>query len=131
MSRRSVNVEGIHHGGLPIPQASLVGPLLMSGGINGMDRDTGSVPDDLEQQVQLVFANMASLVSAAGGSVEDIAKCVFYVRDKSARALIDAEWTRMFPAADSRPARHTLTYALSDPLLIQAELTAYIKENAQ
>jgi len=131
MTRRSVNIEGIHHGGLPIPQASRVGPLLMSGGINGMDRATGTVPEDLEKQVKLVFANMASLVSEAGGSAEDIAKCVFYVRDKSARPLIDAEWMQMFPDPDSRPARHTLTYELTDPLLVQAELTAYITEDAR
>lgn len=130
MTRRSINIPGVHHGALPIPQASLVGPLLASGGINGMDPATGSVPDDLEQQVKLVFGNIALLLEQAGGAVDGIARCVFYVRDRSARSYIDAEWVVMFPDADSRPARHTLTYALTDPLLVQCELIAYIKDVA-
>jgi 2-iminobutanoate/2-iminopropanoate deaminase len=130
MTRRSINVPGVHHGGLPIPQASLVGPLLATGGINGMDPATGEVPADLERQVELVFGNVAGLLEQAGGTVEDIARCVFYVRDRSARQFIDAQWVAMFPDPDSRPARHTLTYALADPLLVQCELIAYIQEAA-
>lgn len=130
MTRRSINIDGLSHGGLPIPQASLVGPLLASGGINGMDPATGEIPAGLEQQIGLVFANMRAIVEAAGGTVEDIARCVFYVRDKSCRPLVDAEWTAMFPDPESRPARHTLVHDLNGPLLVQCELTAYIKENA-
>lgn len=128
MTRRSINIPGVHHGALPIPQASLVGPLLASGGINGMDPANGEVPNDLERQVHLVFGNIALLLEQAGGTVEDIARCVFYVRDRSARTFIDAEWVAMFPDPDSRPARHTLTYTLTHPLLVQCELIAYIKE---
>ena len=131
MTRRSINVDGLSHGGLPIPQASLVGPLLASGGINGMDRTTGEIPDDLERQVALVFENVRSLLELAGGSVEDVARCVFYVRDKSCRPVIDAQWVAMFPDPDSRPARHTLVQELSGPLLVQCELTAYIQESAR
>ncbi|MFI8090704.1 RidA family protein [Streptomyces sp. NPDC086080] len=130
MTRRSINIEGLSHGGLPIPQASLVGPLLASGGINGMDPATGDIPADLEQQTDLVFANVRRIVEAAGGRVEDIARCVFYVRDKSCRPLIDAQWTQMFPDPQSRPARHTLVHDLNGPLLVQCELTAYIQEIA-
>jgi 2-iminobutanoate/2-iminopropanoate deaminase len=131
MTRRSIEVPGLHHGGAPIPQASLVGPLLTSSGINGMDAGTGEVPPALEEQVRLIFVNIAAVLAEAGGSVEDIARCVFYVRDRSARAAIDAEWTAMFADPASRPARHTITYALTGPLLVQAELTAYIQEEAR
>lgn len=125
---QSINVPGLHHGGLPIPQASRVGPLLASGGINGMDPSDGSLPPDLETQVALVFANIARLLGEAGGNTDDIARCVFYVRDRSARPFIDAQWVAMFPDERHRPARHTLTYELVDPLLVQCELIAYIQE---
>jgi len=128
MTRRSIELPGIHHGGAPIPQASLVGPLLTSSGINGMDAGTGEVPPGLDEQVRLIFVNIAALLTEAGGAAEDIARCVFYVRDRSARAAIDAEWTAMFPEPASRPARHTVTYPLTGPLLVQCELTAYIQE---
>lgn len=129
MTRRSINIDGLGHGNLPIPQASLVGPLLVSGGINGKDRTTGEIPAVIERQVALVFANIRSLVELAGGTVEDIARVTFHVRDKSCRSLIDAEWVAMFPDPDSRPARHTLTADLAGPLLVQGELLAWIKEN--
>lgn len=130
MTRRSIEVAGLHHGGAPIPQAALVGPLLTSSGINGMDPDTGQVPADLEDQVRLIFENIERILQAAGGSPEDIAKCVFYVRDRASRAAIDPQWTRMFPDPQSRPARHTLQHELSGPLLVQCELTAYIDRTA-
>lgn len=130
MTRRSVDIDGISHGALPIPQASRVGPLLVSGGINGVDRATGAFGETIERQIELIFDNIASLVEIAGGSVEDIAKVVFHVRDKSCRQLIDGAWVAMFPNPESRPARHTLVQELNGPMLLQAELIAYIKENA-
>jgi enamine deaminase RidA (YjgF/YER057c/UK114 family) len=105
-----------------------VGPLLTSGGINGMDPADGSVPADLEAQVRLVFANVERLMEQAGGRTDDVARLVFYVRDTAARTFIDDEWLRMFPDADDRPARPTLVHALAAPLLVQCELTAYIQE---
>ncbi len=130
MTRKSIEVAGLHHGGAPIPQAALVGPLLTSSGVNGMDPDTGKVPPGLEDQVRLIFENIERILQAAGGSPEDIAKCVFYVRDRASRAAIDPPWTRMFPYPQSRPARHTLQHELAGPLLVQCEVTAYIDRNA-
>jgi 2-iminobutanoate/2-iminopropanoate deaminase len=130
MTRKSIEVAGLHHGGAPIPQAALVGPLLTSGGINGMDPGTGQVPPGLEDQVRLIFANIERILRAAGGSPGDIAKCVFYVQDRTSRAVIDPEWTRMFPDPHSRPARHTVQHELAGPLLVQCELTAYIEGDA-
>lgn len=129
MTRTSIEIPGLAHGGLPIPQASLVGPLLISGGINGMDPSDGSIPADLEGQARLIFENMRRIVEAAGGTVEDVVKCTFFVRDRSSRPAIDAEWVAMFPDPASRPARHTLPATLVDPLLLQCELTAYLQKD--
>jgi 2-iminobutanoate/2-iminopropanoate deaminase len=78
----------------------------------------------------LIFENIERILQAAGGSPEDIAKCVFYVRDRASRTAIDPPWTRMFPDPQSRPARHTLQHELAGPLLVQCEVTAYIDRNA-
>jgi 2-iminobutanoate/2-iminopropanoate deaminase len=126
MTRTSIEVPGLHHGGAPIPQASLVGNLLVSSGINGMDPESGTVPAELADQVSLIFANMGRILRQAGGSPGDVAKCTFFVRDRSSRAVIDREWLTMFPDEASRPARHTLRYDLADPLLVQCELIAVI-----
>ncbi len=126
MSRRSIEIPGLHHGKAPIPQASLVGPLLVSSGINGLDPDSGTVPETVDGQVSVIFSNISRILVAAGGTVADIAKLTFFVRDRAARAVIDPHWVAMFPDAASRPARHTLEQPLADPLLIQCELIAYV-----
>jgi 2-iminobutanoate/2-iminopropanoate deaminase len=128
MARRSIEVPGLHHGGLPIPQACVVGNLLVSSGISPIDPQTGGVPAEVEKQVEVVFANVARVLDAAGGSPADVAKCTVFVRDKSIRPVIDKHWLEMFPDAASRPARHTLRIDLADPLHIQLEITAVLGE---
>lgn len=128
MPRRSIEVPGLHHGGLPIPQASLVGNLLVSSGISPLDPDTGTVPAGIEEQVELVVANVRRVLAAAGGSTADVAKCTVFVRDKGIRPVIDKAWLEMFPDEHSRPARHTLRIDLADPLQIQLEITAVLGE---
>jgi enamine deaminase RidA (YjgF/YER057c/UK114 family) len=128
MTRRSIEVPGLHHGGLPIPQACVVGNLLVSSGISPIDPGTGSVPAGTEEQVELAFANVARILEAAGSSPADVAKCTVFVRDKSIRPVIDKYWLDMFPDAASRPARHTLRIDLAEPLQIQLEITAVIGE---
>lgn len=129
MPRRSIEVPGLHHGGLPIPQASVVGNLLVSSGISPIDPDAGTVPADVEDQVETVFANVRRVLDAAGGSPADIAKVTVFVRDKSIRPVIDKHWLEMFPDEHSRPARHTLRIDLADPLQIQLEITAVLGED--
>ena len=129
MPRRSIEVPGLHHGGLPIPQASVVGNLLVSSGISPIDPDAGTVPADVEDRVETVFANFRRVLDAAGGSPADIAKVTVFVRDKSIRPVIDKHWLEMFPDEHSRPARHTLRIDLADPLQIQLEITAVLGED--
>lgn len=131
MARRSIEVPGLHHGGLPIPQACVVGNLLISSGISPVDPDTGTVPPTIEDQVETVFANVRRVVYAANGTPGDIAKCTVFVRDKSIRPVIDKHWLEMFPDETSRPARHTLRIDLADPLHIQIEITAVLGEGSQ
>jgi 2-iminobutanoate/2-iminopropanoate deaminase len=126
MARRSIEVPGLHHGGLPIPQACVVGDLLVSSGISPLDPATGTVPEGVEEQVELVFANVGRVLDAAGGRPEDVVKCTVFVRDKAIRPVIDKHWLAMFPDEASRPARHTLRIDLADPLHIQLEITAVL-----
>ena len=124
--RRSIEVEGFSHGATPIPAASRIGNMIASGGIAGLDTATGKIPDGLEAQVAAMFANVRKVVEAGGGSVEDILKMTIWVRDRAARSVIDPHWTKMFPDAKSRPARHTLVYQLPDPMLVQCDFLAVL-----
>lgn len=122
----AIEVAGLHHGGMPIPAASRRGPLLVSGGISGLDRTTSTLPSSLGEQVGNVFANIAAIVDAAGGSTADIVRLTFTVGDRSARPLINERWVEMFPDPAHRPARHTIARELDGGMLVQAELTAFI-----
>ena len=126
MARRSIEVPGLRHGTLPIPQASVVGNLLVSGGINPVDPETGETPDDTDGQVAMAFANVRRVLTASGGTPEDIVKCTVFVQDKAIRPVIDKYWVEMFPDEASRPARHTLRTDLQGRTQLQLEITAVL-----
>jgi 2-iminobutanoate/2-iminopropanoate deaminase len=129
VSKRSIEVEGLHHGGAPIPLAARVGGLVMSSGIMGMDPATGELVGTVEGQVVQLFSNIERVLAAAGGSASDVVKITFFVTDRSSREAINERWNALFPDPGDRPARHTLTYDLPSPMLVQAELVALLGES--
>lgn len=122
--RRSVEPPGLRHGDLPIPAASRVGNLIATGGIRGVDAATGRMPEDLVAQARNMFANLRTIVDAAGGRCEDIVKLTVWIATPEARAAVNAEWVAMFPDPHARPARHILNYELPAGMLIQCEAIA-------
>lgn len=125
--RNSIYVEGFSHAN-PIPAACRVGPLLMTGLINGTDPATGRLGSTLEEQCAHMFVQVRRIVAAAGGSVSDIVRMVVWLKDRSQRAPLNAEWLALFPDPQDRPARLALHAAeLTGGILVQCELTAYIE----
>lgn len=122
--RRSIEVDGLAHGSLPIPVASRVGDLIATGGIRGVDPDTGKMPDDAAEQARLMFANLRRAVEAAGAQVGDILKVTIWIATADARAAVNPPWIALFPDAASRPARHILSYDLPAGMLLQCEALA-------
>jgi 2-iminobutanoate/2-iminopropanoate deaminase len=102
-TRRSVYVEGFAHAN-PIPAACRIGRLVYSGSIQGTDPGTGRYPATLEEQADCMFRRVRAIVEAAGGGLEDIAKVTVWMRDRAARAAINAAWERAFPNPQPPPA---------------------------
>ena len=125
MARRSIEVPGLRHGA-PIPQASVVGNLLASGGISPVDPETGATPESTDEQVAVAFANVRRVLAAAGGTVDDIVKCTVFVQDKAIRPVVNKYWVEMFPDEASRPARHTLPADLQAGTQLQLEILAVL-----
>jgi enamine deaminase RidA (YjgF/YER057c/UK114 family) len=124
--RRSINGSRARHEN-PIPNASRVGNVVMSSVIGGTKPGTRELPASLEEQVANVFAHIRHDVEAAGGSVDDIIKINFWLKDPtSQRAALNAEWVKMFPDPESRPARHTLALPADSRSLVQADFTAML-----
>lgn len=125
MTRRSIHVPGLGHGSQPIPLASVVGNLLVSGGISGKDPASGTVPEELSEEVAQAFANLRSVVEAAGGSIEQVVKVTVFAPDRSVREHLNPVWEQHFPDPESRPARHTLEVPLKG-MRLQLEAIAVL-----
>ena len=125
MARRSIEVPGLQHRA-PIPQASVVGNPLVSGGISPVDPQTGATPEGTDEQVAMAFANVLRVLAAAGGTAGDIVKCTVFVQDKTIRPVVDKYWVEMFPDEDSRPARHMLRTDLQAGTQLQLEVIAVL-----
>ena len=123
---RSIHVEGVKHGA-PIPMGARVGNMIFSSGIIGADPATGKVPEDLESQCVLAFANMKTMVENAGGTVQNIGSIKVYMKDRSQREAVNRPWLEMFPDEDDRPARHAIEYDAFPPgVLVQLEIIAVV-----
>jgi 2-iminobutanoate/2-iminopropanoate deaminase len=126
MSRRkSIHIDGFAHQN-PIPNASIIGNLLVSGVIMGRDTRAESVPESIEEQCAIMFRHVRDIVEAAGGTTDDIVKMSVWLKDPSDRSALNAEWTAMFPDPESRPARHAFPLGDESPVMIQCDLMAVI-----
>ena len=102
--RKSITWPGFKHEN-PIPNASRIGNILMSSIMSGRDPDTATMPPEAEAQIVNIFRQIRLCVEAAGGSVDDIIKVNFWVKDPAVgRKMLNGPWTKMFPDEKSRPA---------------------------
>ena len=124
--RKSINYAGFKHEN-PIPNASRIGNIVMSSIIGGRDPATGTVPPEAEAQITNIFKQIKLCVEAASGTVDDIIKVNFWVKDPAVgRKMLNGEWSKMFPDAESRPARHTLALPATNPNHVTCDFTAVI-----
>jgi len=123
--RRSIYIDAFRPS-MPIPNGCRVGNIVMSGAIIGVDPATGKVAPTVEEQCRFMFAHMKAIVEGAGGSTTDIVKMNVIMPDRSQRAVINGEWLRMFPDETSRPARHTVSGPLDEPIKVQCDFMAVI-----
>jgi len=125
--RESIEIAGFAHKN-PIPAACRLGNMLMTGIITGTDPATGKLADTLEAQCANIFHHVRAIMTAAGGSTDDIIKMNVFMADRSKRDVLNAEWVKMFPDPASRPARHTSQAALEGGQLIVCDITAVFTE---
>jgi enamine deaminase RidA (YjgF/YER057c/UK114 family) len=124
--RKSINFPGFSHQN-PIPNASRVGNIVMSSVIGGSNPGTRELPATLEEQVRNLFAHVRNAVAAAGCSTDDIVKMTFWVKDPATqREALNAEWVKMFPDPDARPARHTQQLPADSRALVQCDFVAVL-----
>jgi 2-iminobutanoate/2-iminopropanoate deaminase len=124
--RVSIEIPGFAHSN-PVPAASRLGPYLFTGVLTGRDPVTKAMPSSLDEQCVNVFAHVRSVLAAAGGSADDVAKMTFWVADYRDRDAINREWVAMFPDASTRPARQVMAAQLDGGALVHADLVAVLE----
>ncbi|MFT5486133.1 MAG: 2-iminobutanoate/2-iminopropanoate deaminase [Paracoccaceae bacterium] len=126
MSRRkSIHIDGFAHKN-PIPNASVIGNMLVTGVIMGRDTRSETVPDTIEEQCAIMFRHVRDIVEAAGGTTDDILKMSVWLKNTSDRSALNAEWTAMFPDPENRPARHAFSLESDSIVMVQCDFMAVL-----
>jgi 2-iminobutanoate/2-iminopropanoate deaminase len=124
--RQSIDGSRARHEN-PIPNACRIGNIVMSSVIGGSNPGTRDLPSTLEQQVANVFGYIRHDIEAAGGTVADIIKINFWMKDPvKQRTALNEEWVKMFADPASRPARHTQQLPADSRALVQADFIAVL-----
>ncbi len=129
--RRSIYIDGFSHGNNPVPAASVMGHTLMTGAIFGTVRETGKVPESVEEQCRLMFDNARRILEAAGGTFDHVLKMTFYLRPEVSREMLNVHWVAAFPHEASRPARHVIvSNTLPASMSLQCDMVAHLDSAA-
>jgi 2-iminobutanoate/2-iminopropanoate deaminase len=125
--KRSIEVEGVTHGTVPMPRGARVGNMIFSSGISGKDPATDKVPEDGPTQAKFMFQHLRTLLANGGATLEDVAHVTVFVKNNEQRPAINEEWVKCFPDPHDRPARHTQVADLQGGVLMQIEIIAFVQ----
>src|ERR1041385_5685149 len=106
--RTSIEMHGLAHGA-PIPNGAKIGNMVFSSAISGKNTETGKVPENPDEQAEVLFRNIHKFMELAGGTPDNIAHMTVFLKDEH-----------------NRPARHALTAEIRGGLLFQVELIAVL-----
>ena len=129
VKRRSITIDEYAHTS-PIPNASRIGNIVVSGLIRGVDPATQAFPSTVEEQCAFMFEHLRRTVQAGGAQVEDIVKVTFWMK-RLQRKPVNDEWVKMFPDPHSRPARQIMEVPMEEGVLVQCDFMAVIDEGGR
>jgi 2-iminobutanoate/2-iminopropanoate deaminase len=105
--RRPVEIDGVRHKD-PLPMGAVVGGHLFSSAIVP-DAPGGGQPEGVAA-IRQAFGNLAALLAAAGGSLDDVASLWVYLGRWDLHEDMVDTWVSTFPDEHSRPTRKTFYY---------------------
>ena len=93
----------------PYSQAVEINGMLFVSGQIGVDMATGQIPEDIAAQAENVFKNMRSILTEAGGSMDNVVKCGVFLKDMNEFAAMNEVYSKYFK--EPYPARTTIEAA--------------------
>lgn len=106
--------------------AMRVGPWILVSGQGPLRPDGSIIPGDIAVQTRATLDNVRRLVEAAGGSMDQVAKCTCYISDMSMFSEFDAAYRAAFSLP--YPTRTTVEAGL-DGILVEIDAMAYLGES--
>ena len=98
--RQTIHIPGVQHNA-PIPYGARVGNVVYSSAIQGINADTGELPEDVYEQARQCFRNMHTFLQHAGATPDDIVRLTCFLADLGDRQALNE------PGSSSSPMRTT------------------------
>ena len=110
----------------PYSPGMIVGNLVFVSGQAGREPATGALGADVTAQTEQVLKNIATILEAAGSSLQHVLRCGVFLVDMNEFPKMNEVYARAFGA--HRPARTTVEVSgLPGPgLLVEIDAVAYI-----
>ena len=107
----------------PYSQAIMAGGLLYTSGQLGLDPETGTLPESIEEQAKQSLKNIQAILEEAGLQKTDVIKTVVFLKNMSDFAVVNGIYADFF--GDHKPARSCVEAAqLPKGGLIEIEVVA-------
>lgn len=110
----------------PIPLGVRLNDLIFGPAIIGKDLQTGELGQGLDQQLELAFRNLRTLVERGGGSIDNVAHVTLFMNDLGERLAFNRYWIEMFPDEHDRPPFKYMPAQLPDGVLVQLQVFAVV-----
>jgi 2-iminobutanoate/2-iminopropanoate deaminase len=108
--------------------ATRLGSLVFTCGMSGFDPETGTAPEDLEQEVRFVFSNLATILEGVGSSLDHVLEqTTFLVGDPAAVYPVFNEVRKEVFGADLPASTAVFVQALAVPgFRVEVKLVAEV-----
>jgi len=94
-SRRTINLPN-RPAGLPFSDAVLVGDTLYISGRIGLDPATGEAPENIDAELELLFAGFQAVLREAGMGMDDLVWVQVYSPDVALWQRFNAAYVKLF-----------------------------------
>jgi len=106
-----------------------IGDLVQTAGQGPIDPRTGAVvPGSVAEQVELTLANVAAVLAAAGGGLDDALMVRVYLTSADHFAEMDEVYRRVL--SEPYPARTTVFVGLGEGMLVEIDALAVIPDRS-
>ena len=125
MNRQAISSDQAPEALGPYSQAIVAGNLVFCSGMAGIDPASGEVAEGIEAQTEQALVNLSAVLSAAGGSMDDVVKTTIFYADVEDFGRLNEVYARHMP--DPPPARSAPAHVrLPRGLLVSIEAIAVL-----